>query len=151
MKSPFIIDLSASNWLLHQLTGDTQTLTGAASFQRITVSEGEELLISEEDLVQAFYLFGMPDCWSPFMILAKPVPGRFLGRPEAAVPRISQSWRGQEGKKKQCLFARMQAWPAQNASRFEAEDENNLWHPELEPHLQTFFTNTNRFHAWQNY
>ena len=77
-----IIDLRASNWLLHQLDGDTQTLTGAASFQRIMVSEGEELLVSGEDLVSAFYLFALPACWAPFMALGKSVPGRCVGRPE---------------------------------------------------------------------
>ena len=77
-----IIDLRASNWLLHQLDGDTQTLTGAASFQRIMVSEDEELLVSGEDLVSAFYLFAMPPGWGPFMTLAKPVPGHLVGRPE---------------------------------------------------------------------
>eukprot|EP00435_Cladocopium_sp_Y103_P021915 s438_g5.t1 len=55
-----IIDLRATNWLLNQVPGDTHTLTGAASFQRILVGEEETLLISGEDL-QARKSVGRPD------------------------------------------------------------------------------------------
>ena len=46
------------------------------------MSEGEELLVSGEDLVSALYLFRMPESWGPFMALAKPVPGPCVGRPK---------------------------------------------------------------------
>eukprot|EP00435_Cladocopium_sp_Y103_P069608 s228_g33.t1 len=77
-----IVDLRATNWLLHQIEGDTHTLTGAASFQRITVGPDESLLISGEDLTSAFYLFRLPDSWPKFMVLGKPVAGSTVGRPD---------------------------------------------------------------------
>ena len=51
----FIVDLHATNYFLRQIEGDTHILTGAATFQRIVVDDGKELLISGEDLTSAFY------------------------------------------------------------------------------------------------
>ena len=59
-----IIDLRATNCIMDQLDGDLQTLTGAASFQK---------LISGDDLTSAFYLFRLPEAWSNYMVLEKPV------------------------------------------------------------------------------
>lgn len=58
-----IMDLRATNWGMNQLMGDAGTLTGASTFQRIVVKEGESLLISGEDLTSAFYLFHLPEAW----------------------------------------------------------------------------------------
>ena len=52
-----IIDLRVTNWMMRQIEGDTATLTGAATFQRIVIEEGSQLLVSGEDLTAAFYLF----------------------------------------------------------------------------------------------
>lgn len=68
-----IIDLRATNCIMDQLDGDLQTLTGAASFQKLAVEEGQQLLISGDDLTSAFYLFRLPEEWSKFMVLEKPV------------------------------------------------------------------------------
>ena len=59
--------------------GDTQMLTGAATFQRIIVDDGKELLLSGEDLTSAFYLFRLPEVWAPYMVLGCPVEKRALG------------------------------------------------------------------------
>ena len=36
----FIVDLRSTNFFVRQIQGDTHTLTGAASFQRIIVARG---------------------------------------------------------------------------------------------------------------
>jgi len=69
-----IIDLRASNTILDQLEGDVQTLTGAASFQKLMVGPNEELLVSGDDLNSAFYLFRLPEKWPNYLALRKPVP-----------------------------------------------------------------------------
>lgn len=75
----FIMDLRATNYFMTQIPGDTKTLTGAASFQRIVVQEHEELLVSGEDLTAAFYLFRLPPAWAEYMVLEKKVCLRDLG------------------------------------------------------------------------
>ena len=59
---------------MEQLDGDLSTLTGASTFQKIVVEEGETLLISGDDLTSAFYLFKLPDPWADFLVLERPVP-----------------------------------------------------------------------------
>ena len=49
-----IIDLRATNTIMEQLDGDLQTLTGAASFQKLVVDDEDCLLISGDDLTSAF-------------------------------------------------------------------------------------------------
>lgn len=69
-----IVDLRASNTILDQLEGDVQTLTGAASFQKLMVGPEEQLLVSGDDLNSAFYLFRLPAEWPNYLALRKPVP-----------------------------------------------------------------------------
>ena len=74
-----IIDLiRASNTILEQLEGDVNTLTGAASFQKLMLGPEEELLVSGDDLNSAFYLFRLPPSWPPYLALRKPVPWAVL-------------------------------------------------------------------------
>ena len=68
-----IMDLRASNTILEQLEGDVSTLTGAASFQKIVMGEGDELLLSGDDLTAAFYLFKLPEAFAEYLVLRKPV------------------------------------------------------------------------------
>ena len=68
-----IMDLRASNTILEQLEGDCKTLSGAACFQKIVMEEGEELLLSGDDLNSAFYLFRLPIQFSEYLVLRKPV------------------------------------------------------------------------------
>ena len=79
-----IMDLRASNTILEQLEGDVSTLTGAASFQKIVMGEGDELLLSGDDLTAAFYLFRLPEAFAEYLVLRKPV-------------RKSLFWPGQTG------------------------------------------------------
>ena len=67
------MDLRASNTILEQLEGDCKTLSGAACFQKIVMEEGEELLLSGDDLNSAFYLFRLPIQFSEYLVLRKPV------------------------------------------------------------------------------
>jgi hypothetical protein len=66
-----IMDLRASNVILEQLEGDVGTLTGAASFQKIVMNEGEEMLLSGDDLTAAFYLFRLPPAFAEYLVLRK--------------------------------------------------------------------------------
>ena len=75
-----IMDLRASNTILEQLEGDVSTLTGAASFQKIVMGEGDELLLSGDDLTAAFYLFKLPEAFAEYLVLRKPVRNRSSGR-----------------------------------------------------------------------
>lgn len=69
-----IFDLRATNSIMDQIQGDVGKLVGAAGFLKLTVKEGECLLISGEDLTAAFYLFRLPPQWADFMVLEKEVP-----------------------------------------------------------------------------
>ena len=80
-----IMDLRATNWMMEQLEADTATLTGAATFQRVVVENGMDLLVSGEDLTSAFYLFRLPPEWTNLMVLDGAVPGEILGKPEAGL------------------------------------------------------------------
>ena len=83
-----IIDLRVTNWMMHQIEGDTATLTGACTFQRIIVDEGSQLLVSGEDLTSAFYLFRLPEAWIDFMVLDKAVPKRLVGIDEPGLIHV---------------------------------------------------------------
>ena len=50
--------LRATNFFMKQIEGDTNTLTGAASFQRIIVEEDQQLMVSGEELTAVLYT-----CW----------------------------------------------------------------------------------------
>eukprot|EP00438_Fugacium_kawagutii_P034020 Skav221004 [mRNA] locus=scaffold1846:71194:78195:+ [translate_table: standard] len=68
-----IFDLRASNTILDQLEGDVRTLCGAAGFQKLLIEEGNQVLVSGDDLTAAFYLFRLPERWANYMALRKPV------------------------------------------------------------------------------
>ena len=78
-----IFDLRATNSIMDQLQGDVGKLVGAAGFLKLTIKEGECLLVSGEDLTAAFYLFRLPPQWADFMVLEKEVPWDvfFPGKP----------------------------------------------------------------------
>eukprot|EP00438_Fugacium_kawagutii_P014155 Skav213268 [mRNA] locus=scaffold2944:31681:35312:+ [translate_table: standard] len=65
--------------MMKQIEGDTGSLTGAATFQRVIIEEGSELLVSGEDLTSAFYLFRLPPQWVNYLLLEKPVSKRDIG------------------------------------------------------------------------
>ena len=73
------MDLRATNYCMKQIDGDVGHLCGATSFQRIVIESGKELLVSGEDLTAAFYLFRLPEEWSRYMVLEKPVARSDLG------------------------------------------------------------------------
>ena len=60
----------------------TALLTGAPTFQRILIEEGEQLLILGEDLTSAFYLFRLPPGWENLLVIGKSVNGVDIGMPE---------------------------------------------------------------------
>ena len=97
----FIMDLRATNFIMAQIEGDTNTLTGAASFQRIIVEEDKELLISGEDLAAAFYLFRLPPQWAEYMVLEKPVDlsliGKGTGRGRVGISVLPMGWSSSVG------------------------------------------------------
>ena len=54
-------------------------MSGASSLQRCIHDDGEDLLVSGEDLVSSFFLFELPDCWPEYMTLEKPVMPEDIG------------------------------------------------------------------------
>ena len=66
-----IMDLRATNYCMKQIDGEVGHLCGAASFQRVVIETGQELLVSGEDLTAGFYLFRLPEEWSNYMVLEK--------------------------------------------------------------------------------
>ena len=74
-----IFDLRATNFTMKQLNADGYKLSGASSLQRCIHDDGEDLLVSGEDLVSSFFLFELPDCWPEYMTLEKPVMPEDIG------------------------------------------------------------------------
>ncbi|CAE8621724.1 unnamed protein product, partial [Polarella glacialis] len=74
-----IMALRPANIVMRQIPGGMATLIGSAGWGSLRVQVGEEFLISGDDLTCAFYLFRIPDCWSPFLAFELPVPWAALG------------------------------------------------------------------------
>eukprot|EP00435_Cladocopium_sp_Y103_P035992 s493_g9.t1 len=71
-----IMDFRCTNTATRILTGDVGTLSGAAALQHVVLPEGQVLRVSADDLVAAFYLFGLPKEWSRLMLaLRSPLRG----------------------------------------------------------------------------
>ena len=75
----FIMDFRAVNSVMKIIEGDVRTLTGAPAFQHIVMPTGSVIRISADDLVSAFYLFGLPKAWSQLMAFNMPVKWKSLG------------------------------------------------------------------------
>ena len=75
----FIMDFRPANSITRVIEGDVRTLSGSPTFQHIVIPEGQVLRMSAEDLVSAFYLFGLPDEWTHLMSFQKPVSWKALG------------------------------------------------------------------------
>ena len=75
----FIMDFRAVNSVMKIIEGDVRTLTGAPAFQHIVMPMGSVIRISADDLVSAFYLFGLPKAWSQLMAFNVPVKWKSLG------------------------------------------------------------------------
>ena len=75
----FIMDFRPANAATRAIEGDVRTLAGSPTFQHIVLPEGQVLRMSAEDLVSAFYLFGLPDEWTHLMSFQKSVSWKALG------------------------------------------------------------------------
>ena len=75
-----IINLIPSNELQRNVTGDTRTLPYFAQLLGLTLTEEEVLLWSSEDMKCAFYVFGIPEAWWPYMVIDRSVDGAVVGR-----------------------------------------------------------------------
>eukprot|EP00435_Cladocopium_sp_Y103_P069810 s1270_g34.t1 len=75
----FIMDFRCTNAATRILTGDVGTLSGAAALQHVVLPEGHVVRLSADDLVAAFYLFGLPQEWSRMMCFRETVPWSVLG------------------------------------------------------------------------
>lgn len=74
-----IMDLRASNAILQVLTGDISSLSGAPAFTTIALEGNQVVTISGDDLVSSFYLFQLPESWSPYMAFERPVSWKAVG------------------------------------------------------------------------
>eukprot|EP00435_Cladocopium_sp_Y103_P065934 s1385_g28.t1 len=74
-----IMDFRCTNTATRILTGDVGTLSGAAALQHVVLPEGQVLRVSADDLVAAFYLFGLPKEWSRLMCFRGAVRWSVLG------------------------------------------------------------------------
>ncbi len=74
-----IMDFRPANAVTRVIEGDVRTLAGSPTFQHIVLPEGQVLRMSAEDLVSAFYLFGLPDSWTHLMSFQKLVSWKALG------------------------------------------------------------------------
>eukprot|EP00435_Cladocopium_sp_Y103_P046347 s1615_g13.t1 len=75
----FIMDFRCTNTATRVLEGDIRSLTGAPAWQHIVLPNSSVLRLSAEDLVAAFYLFGLPPGWSRLMCFGEKVPWTVLG------------------------------------------------------------------------
>lgn len=86
------MDFRAANSVHRMLPGSVSSLVGAAKWQSFCLNENE-VLMSDDDLVAAFYLFKLPSCWSRYFTFRKPIPRSELGldgNPEDLVCIASQ-------------------------------------------------------------
>ena len=69
-----IINLTCSNALQRQITGDVPMLPFFAQWIGLELMEEEVLLWDAEDMRCAFYVFLLPEAWWPLFALEKPIP-----------------------------------------------------------------------------
>eukprot|EP00438_Fugacium_kawagutii_P004408 Skav228593 [mRNA] locus=scaffold1161:70199:75552:+ [translate_table: standard] len=74
-----IMDFRGVNSVTKVLEGDVRTLTGAPALQHVVLPGGKVLRVSADDLVAAFYLFGLPRGWSRMMTFGPKVSWKKLG------------------------------------------------------------------------
>ena len=74
-----IMDFRPANAVTRVIEGDVKTLAGSPMFQHIVLPEKQVLRMSAEDLVSAFYLFGLPEPWTQLMSFQKPTSWKALG------------------------------------------------------------------------
>eukprot|EP00435_Cladocopium_sp_Y103_P063332 s18_g24.t3 len=74
-----IMDFRCTNAATRILTGDVGTLSGAAALQHVVLPEGHVVRLSADDLMAAFYLFGLPQERSRMPCFRETVPWSVLG------------------------------------------------------------------------
>ena len=65
-----------------QLSGCVHDLPGITQYMSITLGEGESLSICQSDMTSAFYLFGLPIEWRPYLAFNLVVDGKSVGLKE---------------------------------------------------------------------
>lgn len=74
-----IMNLIPVNGIFSVLRGDIQSLPSATGWLPLCLSEGEEITMSQGDMSAAFYLFSIPESWSPYFCFNFKVKGDLLG------------------------------------------------------------------------
>ena len=74
-----IMNLIPVNGIFSVLRGDVQSLPSATGWLPLVLSEGEEITMSQGDMSAAFYLFSIPESWSPYFCFNYRVKGDLLG------------------------------------------------------------------------
>eukprot|EP00438_Fugacium_kawagutii_P033223 Skav231044 [mRNA] locus=scaffold446:243817:254709:+ [translate_table: standard] len=74
-----IMNLVPSNALFADIKGDIASLPNATAWMSLTLSEGEQLFLSQGDMQSAFYLFRMPPQWRQYFCFNYCVKGSEIG------------------------------------------------------------------------
>ncbi len=84
-----IMNLIPSNSVMVQLQGRVGDLPGITQYLSVVLEDGESLSISQADMTSAFYLFKLPDEWSPYLCFNLCFKGREIGFDDHAIRYLS--------------------------------------------------------------
>ena len=107
-----ICNLVPSNLYFRTLKGDVDHLPYILQLSSIVLMDDEFLLLSQEDMPCAFYLFGLPECWCPYFAVGLPIrfadlKGNQEGRTRSR--KLSERW-GTEGVGYLCIRVLPMGW-----------------------------------------
>ena len=84
-----IMNLIPSNSVMVQLQGRVGDLPGITQYLSVVLEDGESLSISQADMTSAFYLFKLPDEWSPYLCFNLCFKGREIGFDDDGIRYLS--------------------------------------------------------------
>ena len=74
-----IMNLIPSNAVMEQARGSTAGLPSITQYLSLVLHQDEEVCLYQSDMSSAFYLFGIPPCWSRFLCFNLAVDGKEVG------------------------------------------------------------------------
>eukprot|EP00435_Cladocopium_sp_Y103_P010521 s2009_g2.t1 len=74
-----IMNMVPVNSVCRGIEGDVSTLPSWAGMSPLSLEEGEELVVSSEDVRCFFYIFKVPEAWHRFLAFNRPLPSNLGG------------------------------------------------------------------------
>eukprot|EP00438_Fugacium_kawagutii_P000699 Skav220040 [mRNA] locus=scaffold2981:259455:271618:+ [translate_table: standard] len=73
-----IMNLTPVNTLCGSLQGDIGTLPALSGLNALVLEDGQQIMVSSEDVRCFFYLFALPTCWHRYLAFSRLVPDEVL-------------------------------------------------------------------------